>query len=137
MRTESDTLSQAKNTVRLEVDDDPELQVHRSLLEISLGNLLRNAARHAPGAEVVVRVGRDGNTAVFEVDDAGPGIAEHEREALFDRFARAGESRRRDRSGLGLGLPIAREVARRHGGDCTLHDSPLGGLRARLTVSVA
>jgi signal transduction histidine kinase len=81
-----------------------------------------------------LRVGRDAGHAVFDVDDAGAGVAPQEREALFDRFARAPDARLRDRAGLGLGLPIAREVARRHGGDCALDVSALGGLRARLTV---
>jgi signal transduction histidine kinase len=134
LRAEARTLEEAGNPVRLQIDADPELEVHRSLLEVALANLLRNAARHAPGAEVVVRVSREDELAVFEVDDAGPGVAPEQREALFDRFARAGEARRKDRSGLGLGLPIAREVARRHGGDCTLEESPSGGLRARLAV---
>ncbi len=134
LRAEARTLEEAGNTVRLEVEADPELETHRSLLEVALANLLRNAARYAPDGEVVVRVSEEGKLAIFDVDDAGPGVAPDEREALFDRFARAGEARRKDRSGLGLGLPIAREVARRHGGDCVLQESPLGGLRARLLV---
>ncbi len=134
LKAEARTLDEAGCSVRLQVDDDPEIEAHRALLEVALSNLLRNAARHAPGSEVVLRVGEQGDLAVFEVDDAGPGVPMDQREALFDRFARAGDARRRDRAGLGLGLPIAREVAHRHGGDCVLLDSPLGGLRARLTV---
>ena len=136
LSAEAETLEAAGNEARLQIDQDPELEVHRDLLEIALTNLLRNAARHAPHTEVVVRVRRRDDRAVFLVDDAGPGVPAEEREALFDRFSRSGEARRRDRSGLGLGLPIARQVARRHGGDCTLEDSPLGGLRARLSVRV-
>ena len=71
---------------------------------------------------------------VVTVDDAGPGVEESEREVLFDRFVRGGRARELDRQGLGLGLSITREVARRHGGDCVLERSPLGGLRARLTL---
>ncbi len=134
LAVEARALRLAGNASRLEVDADPELEVHRPLLEVALGNLLRNAARHAPGSQVVLRVGREAGRAVFDVDDAGAGVPPTEREALFDRFVRTGEARRRDRTGLGLGLPIAREVARRHGGDCVLLESPLGGLRARLTV---
>jgi signal transduction histidine kinase len=134
---ERSTLEEAGSALRLEVADDPELEIQRSLVRVALSNLVRNAARHAPGADVVISVHRDGDDAVFTVDDAGPGIPIDQREALFDRFARSGEARRRDRSGLGLGLPIAREIARRHGGDCRLDDSPLGGLRARLTLPVA
>lgn len=134
LSAEAKTLEQAGSRARLVVEDDPELLASRSLLEVALANLLRNCARHAPGADVVLRVRREGEQAVFEVDDAGPGAPPEVREALFDRFARSGEARRRDRSGLGLGLPIAREVARRHGGDCVLAAAPGGGLRARLRV---
>lgn len=121
--------------VRLVVEDDPELEVHTALVEIALGNLLRNAARHAPGGPVTLRVRAEAGCAVFEVDDTGPGVPFAEREAAFDRFARAGTSRRRDRQGLGLGLPLAREVARRHGGDCVLGDAPGGGARASLWLA--
>jgi signal transduction histidine kinase len=134
LAAEEPTLRSAGCSVRIRIDDDPELEGHRSLLEVALGNLLRNAARHAPGTPVELRVGRLGHHAVFDVDDAGPGIPADAREALFDRFARAPGARLRDRAGLGLGLPIAREVGRRHGGDCTLLASPTGGLRARLTI---
>lgn len=130
---EASGLSAARCPVRMDVLDDPELEVHRPLVEAALGNLLRNAARHAPGAPVVLQVARQGALAVFDVDDGGPGVPE-DRDGLFDRFARGGEARRADREGLGLGLPIAREVARRHGGDCVLLPSPLGGTRARLTL---
>jgi two-component system osmolarity sensor histidine kinase EnvZ len=61
-------------------------------------------------------------------------VAEADREALFDRFVRGATARDTDREGLGLGLSITREVARRHGGECVLEESPLGGLRARLTL---
>ena len=136
LSAEADTLAAAGNDARLVIDEDPELEVHRDLLEIALTNLLRNAARHAPKTEVVLRVDREGDRAVFLVDDAGPGIPPDEREALFGRFSRSGEARRRDKQGLGLGLPIARQVARRHGGDCRLEESPMGGLRARLSVRI-
>ena len=136
LASEAAALDEAGCAVRLEVEQDAELEGHRALLEVALSNLLRNATRHAPGAEVRLRVDRDGPFALVDVDDAGPGVEASARESLFDRFARGGEARRRDHAGLGLGLPIAREVARRHGGDCSLDDSPLGGLRARLRLQV-
>jgi signal transduction histidine kinase len=130
-------LEAAGNTVAVVVGEDPTVEANLALVELALANLLLNAARHAPGAAVELRVGADGDRAVFEVHDAGPGVPEAEREAMFTRFARAGRARRDDAEGLGLGLPFAREVARRHGGDCVLAASPLGGAMVRLTLPVA
>lgn len=134
LAAERKQLDSSGSAVRLELTSDCELEVNRSLIEVALGNLLRNAARHAGGTQVVLRVTCERGLAIFDVDDAGPGVPAEQRGELFARFVRSGEARRSDKMGLGLGLPIAREIARRHAGDCILTDSPLGGLRARLTV---
>ena len=75
------------------------------------------AAAPAGGVEIVV-------------DDDGPGIAADQYEDAFKAFTRLDESRNQNVKGVGLGLAIARDVARGHGGDITLEASPLGGLRA-------
>jgi signal transduction histidine kinase len=94
-----------------------------------LRNLLENAVRHAAGrVEVDVRDGR------VDVDDDGAGIAEADRERVFERFVRLDDARERDSGGSGLGLAIARELAREAGGDVTVATAPIGGLRARLTL---
>lgn len=134
LEAEQGRLDAAGCRVTVHVDDDPELDVHRLLLELALGNLLRNAAKHAPGSEVTVTVREDGDRVVFEVRDTGPGIPEDLGDAVFDRFARGPDARVHDPGGLGLGLPLAREVARRHGGDCVHHPIPAGGTRATLSV---
>lgn len=134
-------LERAGCTVRVVVREDPSVEANLALLELALANLLRNVARHAPGASVELRVElrveATGHTAVFEVHDDGPGVPEGEREAMFARFARSGRSRRDDTEGLGLGLPFAREVARRHGGDCVIAASPLGGTLVRMSLPIA
>lgn len=91
-----------------------------------LGNLLDNAQRHAAGA-VTVSVRREGADAVLAVGDDGSGVPEDERERVFERFVRLDEARGRDEGGAGLGLAIARDVARRHGGTLMVADSPAGG----------
>jgi signal transduction histidine kinase len=97
-----------------------------------LDNLVSNSRRHAGRVEVVaVEAGAD---VLVIVDDDGPGIAVHDRERVFDRWVRLDEGRSSDAGGSGLGLPIARAIARAHGGDIVLGESPLGGLR--VTVSL-
>lgn len=131
---ERDTLADAGCDLTVEIVQDPPLLAHRALLSTALGNLLRNAAVHAPGHPVRLALVADGGFARFEVDDQGPGVPEAERASVFDRLHRGGPARRSDRGGLGLGLPFARDVARLHGGDCWLEDRPGGGCRAVLTV---
>jgi two-component system osmolarity sensor histidine kinase EnvZ len=70
------------------------------------------------------------------VDDDGPGIAPQSREDVFRPFFRLDEARNVDQVGSGLGLSIARDIARSHGGDVLLGDSPLGGLRASVRIPV-
>jgi two-component system osmolarity sensor histidine kinase EnvZ len=68
------------------------------------------------------------------VDDNGPGIPEELYEEAFRPFSRLDETRSRNQKGVGLGLAIARDVARSHGGDVMLSPGPLGGLRASLRL---
>jgi two-component system osmolarity sensor histidine kinase EnvZ len=71
---------------------------------------------------------------VVTVDDDGPGVPPEEYEAIFKPFYRLDDARNLDESGTGLGLSIARDIARSHGGDIALDKSPLGGLRATVTI---
>lgn len=121
-------------TLRVDTGPDPEVPVQTPLMVAAVANLLRNAARHAPGSHVSLRVERRGSHVAFVVEDDGPGVPPAEREAVFGRFVRGAAARRADREGLGLGLSFTREVARRHGGDCVLEDRSSGGCRAVLTL---
>ncbi|WP_188197500.1 sensor histidine kinase [Nonomuraea sp. SYSU D8015] len=90
-----------------------------------LTNLLDNAERHAE-SRIVVTVCRQGEQAVLEVRDDGPGIAPEQREIVFRRFTRLDAARGRDAGGTGLGLPIAREIATAHNGTLSIEDSDIG-----------
>ena len=67
--------------------------------------------------------------------DNGPGIPEAELERVFDPFHRVENSRSRETGGVGLGLAVARDIARLHGGEITLRNRPEGGLQAVLTLA--
>ncbi len=108
------------------------LPLRRQAISRCLANLLGNAVRYA--GHVAVRVGRRGDAAEVIVDDDGPGIPADKREEVFKAFLRLEGSRNPETGGVGLGLTIARDVARSHGGEVFLEDSPLGGLRARLRL---
>ncbi|WP_242907694.1 sensor histidine kinase [Actinomadura terrae] len=90
-----------------------------------LTNLLDNAERHAE-ERVDISVRREDGVAVLEVLDDGAGIAPADREIVFQRFARLRDGKAKDANGTGLGLPIAHEIARSHGGDLTIEDSARG-----------
>jgi signal transduction histidine kinase len=101
-------------------------------LDEMLGNLLDNACKWARGT-VQVSATLTGHDVVIGVDDDGPGLDPAMRDAVLSRGVRADESA----PGSGLGLAIVRELAVVYGGAITLTTSPLGGLRAELTLPAA
>ncbi|MBL8545773.1 MAG: ATP-binding protein [Hyphomonadaceae bacterium] len=101
-------------------------------LKRCLANLIDNAAAH--GDKIRIAISSNDQAITVCVDDNGPGIPEELYEEAFRPFSRLDETRSRNQKGVGLGLAIARDVARSHGGDILLSRSPLGGLRAALRV---
>jgi signal transduction histidine kinase len=100
----------------------------------AVANLIDNAVKYGGTARAALR--REAGRVVVIVDDDGPGIPAEERENVFAPFYRLERSRNRDTGGAGLGLAVARTVAREHGGDVTLYNIDGGGLRARLELPV-
>lgn len=107
---------------------DPKL-VARALL-----NLIRNGARYASRTVLLSAASDASGALVLSVDDDGPGIPVADRARVFEPFQRLDSSRDRQTGGFGLGLAIVRRVARVHGGEVWLEDSPLGG--ARFVISL-
>jgi two-component system osmolarity sensor histidine kinase EnvZ len=101
-------------------------------LSRTLSNLISNAVGYGDRCEV--RLVKGPRMAEILIDDNGPGIPEDKREDAFKPFHRLDDARTQNIAGSGLGLTLARDFAKSHGGDIRLEDSPMGGLRVRLKL---
>lgn len=111
------------------------VMIRRSEISRALRNLIENAVRYGGSAKVSMTAA-NGQAQIY-IDDEGPGVPEDQLEVLFMPFARLETSRSRDTGGHGLGLTIARMIARGHGGDVTLENLSPKGLRATLRLPLA
>jgi len=103
-----------------------------SAVYLMLRNLIANAALYGPeGGVIRVSTTRHESDVILHVDDAGPGIPSGSRNSAFERFNRLKQS---GPDGVGLGLSIVRKTVELHAGTIRLDDSPLGGLRAEITL---
>jgi two-component system osmolarity sensor histidine kinase EnvZ len=121
--------------IDFDLDDDLSVSARPHALKRCLANLIDNAAAH--GDRVLVTARRNEYGVEIAVEDDGPGISPDLYEDAFRPFSRLDETRTRNSKGVGLGLAIARDVARNHGGDVELGVSALGGLRACLRLPAA
>ncbi len=111
---------------------DMNVELRPLAIKRCLTNLVSNALRH--GSNVRLEAVRGRTSVEITVDDDGPGIPPDRYEDVFRPFFRLDESRNADTGGVGLGLTIARDVARSHGGDVVLGPSPRGGLRVIVRI---
>ena len=115
----------------VELEGSSVVTVRPDAMRRCLFNLAANAARY--GETVAISGKREHRAFLVSIDDDGPGIPPESREEVFKPFVRLDDARQ-DAGGSGLGLAIARDIARAHGGEVTLHDGPLGGLRAQVRI---
>jgi two-component system, OmpR family, osmolarity sensor histidine kinase EnvZ len=121
-------------TIRVTFTGSPLVTARPDAMKRAIGNLVMNASRF--GKTVTVEGRNEKGQLIIVVDDDGPGVPADKYEEVFRPFLRLDQARNLDHPGSGLGLTIARDIARGHGGDVTLSKSPLGGLRARLYIPV-
>jgi two-component system osmolarity sensor histidine kinase EnvZ len=129
----SEGASRAGALVSIDTDPDLLVEVRPTAFKRALANLVMNAAVHGERISVAARPRTAGGVEIV-VDDDGPGIPTERYEDAFKPFNRLDEARNQNDKGVGLGLAIARDVARGLGGDVTLDKSPMGGLRATVRL---
>jgi two-component system osmolarity sensor histidine kinase EnvZ len=127
-------LEREGHTATVAFHGPPVVMVRPAAFKRCLGNLVSNAARYAKTISITGH--RDHRYLTITVDDDGPGIPVQMRGEVFKPFLRLDDARNQDEGNSGLGLSIARDIARTHGGDITLAESSLGGLRAIVRVPV-
>ena len=111
---------------------DMNVELRPIAIKRCLTNIVSNAQRYA--SQIRIEAVRGRTSVEIAVDDDGPGIPPEKYEDVFRPFFRLDESRNAATGGVGLGLSIARDVARSHGGDVALAASPLGGLRVVVRI---
>jgi two-component system, OmpR family, sensor kinase len=137
VRDAVDAAETADRALEVEVADRVEAPVDGSHIALVVRELIGNAVTFSPpDSPISVRLRQDGDDAMIEVTDHGPGIPRDKREAVFEPFADWRPPGYEDRPGTGLGLFIIRAIARGHGGYASVSDSPAGGtmLTVRLPV---
>lgn len=114
--------------LKLQVDDGlPAVFADKDLISLALRQLIDNALKYSPpGSPIDVTAGLKDHRVIIRVRDRGPGIPERERERIFDKFYRL-QTTKTHVPGTGLGLYIAREIARAHGGDVWVEGEPGSG----------
>ena len=124
----------AQSRIALTIGEPLTMAIKRNALKRCLVNLIDNALKYGRRVQVALR--QVGRNIELSVEDDGPGIAEERREEAFRPFHRLDQGRNLQTGGVGLGLAIARDIARAHGGDVRLEESALGGLRATIRLPI-
>ena len=132
LQTLCDDLSDAGHSVTFDGPQRVTLECRPVALRRALANLIDNAIKYGGTADIGLIDGQ--HDVTIEIADRGPGIPTSSREQVFAPFFRLEDSRSRETGGTGLGLALARNIVRGHGGDITLHDRDGGGLVVRVTL---
>jgi two-component system, OmpR family, osmolarity sensor histidine kinase EnvZ len=122
-------------SIKLDVRQDPVIvALRRNGFKRALVNLVSNASRYAD--VISIRALRSRGWLTITVEDNGPGIPAEKREDVFRPFHSLDKARNQNKKSSGLGLAISRDIVRGHGGEITLGDSVLGGLKAVIRIPV-
>ena len=118
--------------INVSVENNIEINIRPNSIKRCLANLIDNGLSY--GKKVEIKTTKTINQTIILIDDDGPGIDEKEYQNVMKPFYRIDKSRGQNKSGVGLGLSIANDIIRSHGGDITLNKSPLSGLRVQVSL---
>ncbi len=118
--------------INFSIEENLEINVRPNSIKRCLFNLMDNGLSYGKKVEILAK--KTANNIIIFVDDDGPGIPEKEYQNVIKPFYRIDKSRGQNKSGVGLGLSIANDIIRSHGGDISLNKSPLQGLRVKISL---
>ena len=118
--------------IKMNFNSSIEIPLRQNTFKRCLGNLIDNGLSYGKKVEIsTIKIDKD---LIILVDDDGPGIPKEEYEKVIKPFYRIDKSRGQNKSGVGLGLSIANDIIRSHGGNISLDKSPLNGLRVKISL---
>ena len=118
--------------INLNLEEDKKINIRVNSIKRCLINLIDNGLAYGKKVDILTK--KTMQSIIIIIDDDGPGIPENEHQNVMKPFYRIDKSRSQNKSGVGLGLSIANDIIRSHGGSISLEKSPLNGLRARVSL---
>ena len=120
------------NRIYLKLEEIDEIKLRPNSFKRCLANLIENGLLYGKKVEVLTK--KMMNNMIILIDDDGPGVPENEYQNIIKPFYRIDKSRGQNTSGVGLGMSIANDIIRSHGGNISLYKSPLNGLRVKISL---
>ena len=118
--------------INLFLEENPEINIRPNSIKRCLINLIDNALAYGQKTQILTK--KMMNDMIIFIDDDGPGIPKSEHQNVLKPFYRIDKSRGQNKLGVGLGLSIANDIIRAHGGNISLEKSPLNGLRVKVSL---
>ena len=127
---ESTVIRYEKKEITTVIPERVFLDGRKSLIRRCFNNLIDNSIKYSNN--ILISLKKSANSIIIIIDDDGPGIPKNERENVFKPFYKIDKSRSDSKSSVGLGLSIASDIIRSHGGNISLETSPTNGLRTKI-----
>ena len=127
---ESTVIKYERKEITTDIPERVFLDGRKNLIERCLNNLIDNSIKYS--TNILISLKKSANSIIIIIDDDGPGIPENERENVLKPFYKIDKSRSGSKSSVGLGLSIASDIIRSHGGNISLERSPTNGLRVTI-----